>query len=77
MALGNLLGDNTTIITQALNNDKIEIGSLFPKNLLFVEDTVEGIISAIGNKKSIGNIINIGSGYEISIKELAKKFAEF
>ncbi len=63
-----------TIITQALNNDKIEIGSLFPKrDLLFVEDTVEGIISAIGNKKSIGNIINIGSGYEISIKELAKK----
>ena len=63
-----------TIITQALYNDKIEIGSLFPKrDLLFVEDTVEGIISAIGNKKSIGNIINIGSGYEISIKELAKK----
>ena len=30
-----------TIITQALNNDKIEIGSLFPKRDLFVEDTVE------------------------------------
>ena len=66
-----------TIITQALKNDKIEIGSLFPKrDLLFVEDTVEGIISAIGNKKSIGNIINIGSGYEISIKDLANKICK-
>ena len=34
---------------------------------------MDGIISAIGNKKSIGEVINIGSGYEISIKKLALK----
>jgi dTDP-glucose 4,6-dehydratase len=66
-----------TIITQALQNKKIEIGSLFPKrDLLFVEDTVNGIISAIGNKKSVGKVINLGSGFEISIKDLASKICK-
>ncbi len=66
-----------TIITQALQNKKIEIGSLFPKrDLLFVEDTVNGIIAAIGNKKSVGKAINLGSGFEISIKDLASKICK-
>lgn len=63
-----------SIITQALKKKIIEIGSTYPtRDLLYVEDTVDGIISAIGNKKSIGEVINIGSGYEISIKKLALK----
>lgn len=63
-----------SIITQALKKKLIEIGSTYPtRDLLYVEDTVDGIISAIGNKKSIGEVINIGSGYEISIKKLALK----
>ena len=66
-----------TIITQALQNKKIEIGSLFPKrDLLFVEDTVNGIIAAIGNKRSLGKVINLGSGFEISIKDLANKICK-
>ena len=63
-----------SIITQALKKNIIEIGSTYPtRDLLYVEDTVGGIISAIGNKKSIGQVINIGTGYEISIKKLALK----
>ena len=62
-----------SIITQAIKNI-IEIGSTYPtRDLLYVEDTVGGIISAIGNKKSIGQVINIGTGYEISVKKLALK----
>ena len=65
-----------SIITQAIKKNIIEIGSTYPtRDLLYVEDTVSGIISAIGNKKSIGHVINIGTGYEISIKKLALKIA--
>ena len=63
-----------SIIIQILKKKIIEIGLTYPtRDLLYVEDTVAGIISAIGYKKSIGEVINIGSGYEISIKKLALK----
>lgn len=63
-----------TIIAQAIKKNNIEIGSINPKrDFLYVEDTVNGIISAIGNKKSVGEIINLGSGQSISIKNLIKK----
>ena len=65
-----------TIITQALKNNRIEVGSTFPKrDLVYVEDTANGIISAIGNKKSIGQVINLGSGFQISIKDLINKIS--
>ncbi len=61
-----------TIITQALKNKKyIKLGSLYPtRDFCYVDDTVSGFISISESKKSIGEVINIGSGYEISIKEL-------
>ncbi len=63
-----------TIISQALKKKVINLGSLHPKrDLLYVADTVNGIIAAIKNKKSIGEIINLGSGYEISVKNLIKR----
>jgi dTDP-glucose 4,6-dehydratase len=60
-----------TIITQILKNKPIKLGSISPtRDFTFVEDTVAGMISSIKNKKSIGQVINIGSGYEISINKL-------
>ena len=60
-----------TIITQILKNQPIKLGSTNPtRDFTFVEDTVAGLISAIDNKKSIGEVINIGSGFEISINQL-------
>ncbi len=61
-----------TIITQALKNKKyIKLGSLYPtRDFCYVDDTVSGFISISESKKSIGEVINIGSGYEISIKEV-------
>ena len=60
-----------TIITQLLSNtDKLMIGSLYPtRDFSYVMDTIRGFELAIRNKKSIGEIINIGSGFEISIKD--------
>ena len=66
-----------TIISQVFKKKIIEVGSLTPRrDLLYVEDTVSGIISAIGNKKSIGEVINLGSGYDISIKNLIEKIGK-
>ena len=63
-----------TIISQILKQGKIELGSLFPtRDFTYVEDTAEAFIKSIKNKKNIGEVINIGSGFEISIKDLVKK----
>tara|TARA_Y100001970_G_C14075214_1_gene771615 strand:+ start:79 stop:1074 length:996 start_codon:yes stop_codon:yes gene_type:complete len=66
-----------TIISQVLKHGKIELGSLFPtRDFTYVEDTAEAFIKSIKNKKNIGEVINIGSGFEISIKDLVKKIAK-
>ncbi len=63
-----------SIITQSLTKKVIEVGSLYPRrDLLYIEDTVEGIISAIGNKKTIGEVINLGSGFDVSVKQLIER----
>tara|TARA_B100000401_G_C52802162_1_gene719128 strand:+ start:840 stop:1847 length:1008 start_codon:yes stop_codon:yes gene_type:complete len=61
-----------TIITQLLANKKtIKLGSLYPtRDFSYISDTVKAFERTIGNKKSIGEIINIGSGYEVSIKNI-------
>jgi dTDP-glucose 4,6-dehydratase len=67
-----------TIITQLLSdNYTIKLGSLDPtRDFCFVEDTVSGFLSVASNKKSIGEVINIGSGYEISIKDLVSMIGD-
>lgn len=64
-----------TIISQILSNRKtIQLGSLEPKrDLTFVKDTVEGFIKAAQADNAAGEVINIGSGSEISIGDLAAK----
>ncbi len=62
-----------TIITQALSGTgKIKLGRVDPiRDFLYVRDTVKGFLAIAESKKSIGQIINIGSGEGISIGELA------
>ena len=63
-----------TIITQALMKEKVVLGSLHPtRDLTYVRDTVDAFIEVAESPKSIGEIINIGSNFEISIGDLAKK----
>lgn len=42
------------------------------RDFIFVEDTVEGLILAYEKEESRGQIINLGSGKDISINELLK-----
>ncbi|HKG62172.1 MAG TPA: SDR family NAD(P)-dependent oxidoreductase [Pyrinomonadaceae bacterium] len=61
-----------TIVTQALSGSEIRLGNLEPtRDLNFVADTVEGFIKAAETPKAIGETINLGSGREISIGDLA------
>ena len=64
-----------TIITQLLSGKKeIKLGALHPtRDLVFVKDTVEGFIEIAKSDKTIGEEINIATGQEISIKDLAQK----
>jgi NAD dependent epimerase/dehydratase len=62
-----------TIILQALNGDKIMLGSLHPtRDLTYVEDTASGLIEVAKSPHSIGEVINTGCGQEISIGELSQ-----
>lgn len=67
-----------TIITQILNGEKIlKLGSLHPtRDFTYIDDTVSGFLSALNTEAGIGEIINLGSGFEISIEETVKKIAQ-
>ncbi len=63
-----------TIVTQALARDRVELGATFPtRDFLFVEDTVAGIIRC-GEVAGIeGEVVNLGTGVEVTIGELAER----
>jgi len=63
-----------TIITQAMSRDTVRLGALHPtRDLNYVSDTVEGFVKAAAAPDAIGEVINIGSGREITIGDLAAK----
>jgi dTDP-glucose 4,6-dehydratase len=66
-----------TIITQLLNGKTdIELGALHPtRDFNFVDDTVAGFIAAAQSDKAVGETINLGSAFEISIEDTAKLIA--
>ncbi len=61
-----------TIITQILSgSEELKLGDVTPKrDFTYVEDTCEGIELLIGEKKTFGEIINIGSNNEYSIEDI-------
>lgn len=64
------------IINQCLVGDRVRLGNLNPtRDLNFVANTVEGFILAASTPDAVGKTINLGSGREISIGELAKLIA--
>jgi dTDP-glucose 4,6-dehydratase len=67
-----------TIITQiAAGQRVVKLGSIHPtRDFNFVTDTVAGFVAALGSKAGIGEVINVGSGFEISIGDVAQLIAE-
>lgn len=65
-----------TVITQCLAGKNIRLGNLKPtRDLNFVGDTVSGFVLAAESDKAVGHTINLGSGEEISVGNLAAKIA--
>ncbi len=64
-----------TIITQLLaGKEEIKLGSLTPtRDFNYVKDTAAGFIAIAQSDKTIGEEINIATGQEISIGDLAKE----
>jgi dTDP-glucose 4,6-dehydratase len=66
-----------TIVSQALAGRRIRLGNLTPtRDLNFVADTVEGFCLASLSPDAVGQTINLGTGKEISIGDLAQKICE-
>lgn len=63
-----------TIVTQLFaGQHEIKLGALHPtRDLVYVKDTVEGLIEIAKSDKTIGEEINIATQREISIKNLAQ-----
>lgn len=66
-----------TVITQiASGKRELNLGALAPtRDFNFIEDTVRGFIAVLESPSAIGEVINIGSNFEISIGDLVTEIA--
>jgi len=67
-----------TVITQIASGRRaIKLGSLSPtRDFNYIKDTVQGFIAMAESERTVGEVINIGSNFEISIGETANLIAE-
>lgn len=67
-----------TIITQiARGKNRLELGAVHPtRDFNYVSDTVDGFIAAAETDRGIGEVINLGSNFEISIGDTVHLIAE-
>lgn len=67
-----------TIITQiAAGQRELHLGSLQPtRDFNYIKDTVKGFIAVAESQKSVGEVINIGSNYEVSIGALVQTITD-
>jgi dTDP-glucose 4,6-dehydratase len=67
-----------TIITQIANGrQQTKLGSTSPKrDFNFVADTVAGFIAAVESERGSGEVVNLGSNFEISIGDTAHAIAQ-
>lgn len=67
-----------TIITQiAAGRRRIKLGAVHPtRDFNYVADTVEGFIAALESNEGAGDVINIGSNFEVSIGETVSTIGE-
>ena len=67
-----------TIITQIANGlRQIKLGAVSPtRDFNFVHDTVAGFIAAMNSDKGLGEVVNFGSNFEISIGDTVQLIAE-
>ena len=67
-----------TVITQiASGKKKIKLGALHPtRDFSYIKDTVSGFMAIAESDRTVREVVNIGSNYEISIGDTVKLIAE-
>lgn len=66
-----------TLITQALQNKKIEIWNPKPtRDFMYIDNTIDALLGIAESEKLIGDVINVGSGDEVQIETLAEKISQ-
>jgi len=67
-----------TVITQiASGKTKLKLGALAPtRDFNYVQDTVDGFIAVAESERTIGEVVNCGSNFEISIGDTVRMIAE-
>jgi dTDP-glucose 4,6-dehydratase len=67
-----------TIITQIANGQRtIRLGAVHPtRDFNFVSDTAAGFLAALRAEHAVGQVINVGSGFEVSIGDTARTIAD-
>ena len=67
-----------TIITQVASGQRqIKLGAISPtRDFNYVQDTVAGFIAAMDTDSALGEVVNFGSNFEISIGDTVQLIAE-
>ena len=67
-----------TIITHVAKGRKeIELGSTTPtRDFSYISDTVNGFVKALQSDSGVGEVINLGSNFEVSIGQIANLIAK-
>jgi dTDP-glucose 4,6-dehydratase len=67
-----------TIISQIANGERrLKLGSISPtRDFNYVADTVSGFIAGLESDRGLGEVINLGSNYEISIEHTVHLIAK-
>jgi dTDP-glucose 4,6-dehydratase len=67
-----------TIITQIANGKRIiKLGATSPtRDFNYVRDTVSGFIAALNSGNGLGEVVNLGSNFEISVGDTAQLISE-
>jgi len=67
-----------TIITQIASGQRtIKLGALSPtRDFNYVADTVAGLMAALDAREGLGEVVNLGSNYEVSIGDTVRHIAE-
>jgi dTDP-glucose 4,6-dehydratase len=66
-----------TIITQIASGKRlIKLGAVSPtRDFNHIKDTVAGFIAALSSEKGLGEVVNLGSNFEISVGDTAQLIA--
>lgn len=67
----------TVIVQIATGAREVKLGALSPtRDFSYVHDTVRGIVAVAGADKAVGEVVNLGSNFEISMGDSARLVAD-